>query len=265
MARAGSAALVTGASSGIGAAFARQLARRGHGLILVARRRDRLEQLAGELTRAHGVAAEVLVADLSEDHGVASVESRIAAAPDLDLVVNNAGFGSRGRFWDGDDGLQDRMYRVHVIATMSLTRAALRAMVPRDRGAVINVSSVAGFAASPGGASYAATKAWMNVFTESLALELESAGSHVKVQALCPGFTYSEFHDVIGADRSRIPRSWWMNADEVAAASLRGLEQGRIYVIPGARYRVLAALARLAPAGLRRSATRLYARRTKRV
>ncbi len=265
MARAGSAALVTGASSGIGAAFARALARRGHDLILVARRRDRLEQLAQQLAREHGVAAEVLAADLSEDAGVASVEARIAAAPDLDLVVNSAGFGSRGRFWDAEDGVQDRMYRVHVIATMRLTRAALRSMVPRDRGAVINVSSVAGFAASPGGASYAATKAWMNVFTESLALELDSAGSGVKVQALCPGFTYSEFHDVIGADRSRIPRTWWMTADEVVAASLRGLEEGRIYVIPGLRYRVLAALARVAPAGLRRAATHVYARRTKRV
>jgi short-subunit dehydrogenase len=265
MARAGTAALITGASSGISAAFAGQLARRGHDLILVARRRERLEQFAARLSRDHGIGAEALAADLSGDEGVGRVESRIAAAPNLELVVNGAGFGSRGRFWEADDGLQDRMYRVHVLATMRLTRAALRAMMPRDRGAVINVSSVAGFGASPGSASYASTKAWMNVFTESLALELASAGSRVKVQALCPGFTLSEFHDVIGVGRGRIPRSWWMTAEEVAAASLRGLERGRIYVIPGLRYRAVVALEAMVPGAVRRAVTRVYARWTKHV
>jgi len=215
MAGAGSAALITGASSGIGAAFARALAVRGYDLVLVARRRDRLEQLARELESQYKVCVEVLAADLSDEAQAGWVEEKIATSPNLDLVVNNAGFGSRGKFWEADDGLQDKMYRVHVLATMRLTRAALRSMMPRHRGAVINVSSVAGFAASPGGASYASTKAWMNVFTESLALELDSLGSRVRVQALCPGFTLSEFHDVIGADRSKIPSGWWMKAEAV--------------------------------------------------
>ncbi len=265
MAAARPVAVITGASSGLGAAFARALAARGYDLILAARRRDRLELLAAETASAHGVQAEALPVDLSEEAGVAQVEAKIAVTPGLDLVVNNAGFGSRGRFWEADDGTQDRMYRVHVLATMRLTRAALRVMIPRDRGSVINVSSVAGFAASPGGASYASTKAWMNVFTESLALELDSLGSRVRVQALCPGFTFTEFHDVIGWDRNRIPRSWWMKAEDVVDASLRGLERGRIYVIPGWRYRALVALAGVVPSGWRRAVSRVYARRTKRV
>jgi NAD(P)-dependent dehydrogenase (short-subunit alcohol dehydrogenase family) len=184
MARAGSAALVTGASSGIGAAFARQLARRGHGLILVARRRDRLEQLAGELTRAHGVAAEVLVADLSEDHGVASVESRIATAPDLDLVVNNAGFGSRGRFWDGDDGLQDRMYRVHVLATMRLTRALCE---PWCRGTGARSSTSPRWPASPPvPAAPLRRHQGLDERLHRIAGARAGIGRfHVKVQALC--------------------------------------------------------------------------------
>ena len=136
--------MVTGASSGIGAEFARRLAQDGFALILVARRREQLERLAGELGDA-----EILTADL-------------ASTPGLDLLVNNAGFGTRGRFWEAPLDGQERMHRLHVMATMRLTRAALAAMVPRGRGGAINVSSVAGFGQSPGNISYCATKAWMN-------------------------------------------------------------------------------------------------------
>ncbi len=225
-------ALITGASSGIGAAFASALAARGYDLLLVARRRDRLEQLADTL------GAEILVADLATDEGMAAVERRIAQAENLELLVNNAGFGTRGRFFRVDIQGQDQMHRLHVLATMRLTHAALEGMVARGKGGVINVSSVAAFWQSPGSVSYCATKCWINSFTEGLALELRAAGSPVKMQALCPGYTYSEFHDVAGMDRKLIPSSLWLRAEDVVAESLAGLEHGKLFVIPGWRYRV---------------------------
>jgi uncharacterized protein len=225
-------ALVTGASSGIGAVFARRLSEQGFDLILVARRRERLERLASELA-----GAEVVVADLAVDADLRRVEERIAAEPDLECLVNNAGFGSQGRFREAGLEVQDRMHRLHVIATLRLTHAALGVMLARARGSIINVSSVAGFLHNPFSVSYGATKAWINSFTEALYVELKSAGSPVRIQALCPGFTVSEFHDALGIDRSVIPRSLWMSAEEVVETSLRSLEQDKVIVIPGWRYR----------------------------
>jgi short-subunit dehydrogenase len=193
-------AMVTGASSGIGAEFARRLARDGFDLILVARRQDLLEQLARELG-----GAEILAADLTLDEDLARVAARIASAPELELLVNNAGFGARGRFWETPLDGQERMHRLHVMATLRLTRAALAAMVPRARGGVINVSSVAAFGQNPGSVSYCATKAWMNSFTEGLDLELRGIGSPVRVQALCPGYTVTGFHDAPGHEPRRHP------------------------------------------------------------
>ena len=252
-------ALVTGASSGIGACFARALAARGYDLILVARRKERLEALARELD------AEVLVADLTNDADVKRVEDRIAAADNLELLVNNAGFGVMGRFWEADLDGQDQMHRLHVLATMRLTHAALRGMVARKSGGVINVSSVAGFVQAPGSTSYGATKRWMNAFTEGLYLELKSIGSPVKVQALCPGFTYSEFHDVAGMDRNLIAKSLWLSAEDVVEASLRGLDSGNLFVVPGWRYKFLVRLLAVVPNGLQRWGSLRYARRAKRV
>ncbi len=257
-------ALITGASSGIGAAFARQLAAGGHSLILVARRADRLESLAREIRASDGVSVECLRADLTLDSDLAEVERRIVQAPDLALLVNNAGFGSRGRFFESPLDGQDSMHRLHVLAVMRLTHAAILGMVKRDWGAIINVSSVAAFSATPGGVSYSATKAWMNNFTEGLALELAVAGSHVRVQALCPGFTITEFHDVIHVDRKTIPRGWWMEADRVVADSLDSLNRGRVIVVPGFRYQLLVAMMRLMPRPLQRAAVKAYARRAKR-
>ncbi len=225
-------ALVTGASSGIGAVFARKLSARGFDLILVARRRERLERLASELE-----GAEVLVADLSIDADLRRVEERIAAEPNLGFLVNNAGFGSQGRFWETGLEVQERMHRLHVIATLRLTHAALGVMLPRARGSIINVSSVAGFLHNPFSVSYGATKAWINSFTEALYVELKSVGSAIRIQALCPGFTLSEFHDVLGIDRSVIPGSLWMSAEYVVETSLRSLEKDKVIVIPGWRYR----------------------------
>src|SRR5438270_1888210 len=144
------------------------------------------------------------------------------------------------------------MYRVHVTATLRLTHAALQNMVAKDRGAIINVASVAAFVRNAGSVSYGATKSWMTVFTEGLYLELKSVGSRVVVQALCPGFTYSEFHDVMGVDRLRMaPRSFWMRAEDVVDASLAGLARGQLFVIPGWRYRLLAAFLSKLPSRLR--------------
>jgi len=251
-----SLALVTGASAGIGAAFARQLAARGYDLVLVARRPEPLEKLARELEREYSIRAETLAADLISDAGQSAVERRIAAAESLDLLVNNAGFGSRGDFFDTSIESQDSMHRLHVLATMRLTHVALRGMVARRQGAIINVSSVAGFFSTPGNVSYCATKHWMNVFTEGLYLELKDVGSPVKVQALCPGYTYSEFHDRIGVDRSLIPKSLWLKADDVVAQSLRGLDGGKLFVITGWQYKLAVALAKLLPTQVVRAIAR---------
>ena len=242
-------ALITGASSGIGAVFARRLARDGYGLILVARRADRLEALARELG-----GAETIAADLASEEGLARVEARLAGAPEVDLLINNAGFGTKGRFYETPLVGQETMYRLHVMAAMRLTRAALAAMVPRGKGGVINVSSVAGFGQSPGNVSYCSTKAWMNSFTEGLDLELKTARSKVRVQALCPGFTITEFHDAMGMSRDGIPGWMWMQAEDVVDASLRGLAQDKLFVVPGLFYRTIVAVEKLTPRWIRSAA-----------
>jgi hypothetical protein len=235
-------ALITGASSGIGETFARKLAARGYDLILVARREDRLRSIAGELA-----GAEALLADLATLDGIEKVENAIASAASLELLVNNAGFGTRGRFWAAGLAGQERMLDVHMRATLRLTHQALRGMVERGRGAVINVSSVAAFGQSVGNVSYCASKAWINSFSEGLALELRDAGSAVRVQALCPGFTTTEFHETLGVDRKLIPGWMWMTSDAVVEASLRGLDRGKVIVVPGWRYKGAAALMRHMP------------------
>jgi short-subunit dehydrogenase len=255
-------AVVTGASSGIGAEFCKELARRGCDLILVARRASRLSQLAAELAEAYGIRADALAADLTKDEELAGVERRVSAEENLEYLVNNAGFGTRGKFFETDRDSQDRMHRLHVLATLRLTHAALSGMVARGRGNIVNVSSVAAFWETPGNASYCATKAWMNSFTEGLALELKAAGSPVKVQALCPGFTYTEFHDVMGVDRGVIPGPLWMPAEAVVKASLRGLERGRAVVVPGVGYKFLVLLSGLVPRRLKRAMVSVYAGRT---
>jgi short-subunit dehydrogenase len=242
-------AMVTGSSSGIGSVFARRLARDGFSLVLVARRADRLEALARELG-----GAETLAADLTTEDGLSHVEQRIASIPELELLVNNAGFGTKGRFHETPLDGQDAMLRLHVLATMRLTRAALAAMVPRASGAVINVSSVAAFGQSPGNVSYCSTKAWMNSFTDGLDLELKSAGSPVRVQALCPGFTVSEFHDAMGMSKEGIPGWMWMKAEDVVDASLRGLQRGEVFVVPGAFYKLIVAVEKLVPRWVRSAA-----------
>jgi short-subunit dehydrogenase len=168
------------------------------------------------------------------------------------MLVNNAGFGTLGRFWGTDLAGQEAMHRLHVMAVLRLTRAALAGMTARGRGSVINVSSVAAFGQSEGNVSYCATKAWMNSFTKGLDVELRAVGSPVKVQALCPGFTVTEFHDTLGTDRGQIPGWLWMSADSIVEASLRGLEKGQVVVIPGWKYKVGVAVLKFLPHSLAR-------------
>ncbi|MBI4875783.1 MAG: SDR family NAD(P)-dependent oxidoreductase [Acidobacteria bacterium] len=226
-------AAVTGASSGIGETFARRLAQDGYDLLLIARRRERLERLAAQLPTT----AEVLAADLVQDADLNAVAARLASEPRLELLVNNAGYGTKGHFWEAAG--QVEMHKLHVIATAALTRAALAGMAGRRRGAIVNVASVAGFMQNPANVSYCATKMWMNSFSEGLWLEMKNAGLPIRIQSLCPGFTWSEFHDVMGVDRASIPKSWWTTAEFVVQESLRGLEQDRLFVVPGWRYKII--------------------------
>ncbi|MGB8266417.1 MAG: SDR family oxidoreductase [Candidatus Velthaea sp.] len=244
-------AVITGASSGIGLEFARKLAPR-YDLLLVARRKALLDSAAAELSSQSGSAVDVLEADLADPAGVEVVANRLAAEPKLALLVNNAGFGTKGLFWETHFEAQERMHRLHVMATLRLCRAALEPMVKRNAGAIINVASLSAFVRSSGSVSYAATKSWMTAFTEGLFLELKSARSSVRVQALCPGFTSSGFHDVAAVRRDRLaPSSWWMTAAQVVDASLLALHSGTLIVIPGWRYKAIAFLFSKAPTPLR--------------
>jgi short-subunit dehydrogenase len=226
---------------------------------LVARRKERLERLALELSGNE----EVLAADLTNEADLRRVEERIAAEPQLDILVNNAGFGTLGRFFESNLEEQDRMHKLHVTATLRLTHRALPGMVARRKGSIINVSSVAAFLHNPFSVSYGATKAWINSFTEALCVELKGIGSPVRVQALCPGFTYSEFHDTLGVDRSFIPRNLWMSAEEVVESSLRALERNQLIVIPGWRYRLFVATQCRLPQRLRHAIALRYGNRNR--
>ena len=234
-------ALITGASSGIGAEFARQLATKGSNLILVARRKEKLEALAEELQKKFAISTDIFPADLSKPEDVTRVEVKLAGIPDLDLLVNNAGFGPVSRFYDGEPQSHFDMLQVHVTASVRLARSVLPGMVARKSGWIINVASVAAFLPA-GSVLYPSTKAFLVSFSQTLQTELHGTG--VRVQALCPGFTYTEFHDVINMDRKIVPKFAWMSAESVVSTSLKALPRGPVIVVPGWKYRLIVALAR---------------------
>jgi uncharacterized protein len=237
--------LITGASAGLGREFAVQLARRGYDLVVVARDQERLRALAAELHKANGANVEVLRADLTNDDDVSAVVDRIDRGP-IDVLVNNAGFGTRGSLAKTSRDGQEAMLQVHVIAMHRLTQAAVQRMVPAGNGSIINVASIASWLISPGNVNYNATKAWQRVFSESLALELRGKG--VYVQALCPGYTHTEFHQRGGMDKTRVPAWWWMNADRVVKESLDAMTRKRpLVVVPGAGYKLAALIVQFMP------------------
>ncbi|HEY3838258.1 MAG TPA: SDR family oxidoreductase [Bryobacteraceae bacterium] len=260
-----SVALITGASAGLGVTFARKLAQAGHNVILVARRRDRLEQVAADIARDYRVQTDILVADLATDTGIQTVADHIRAIPDLAVLVNNAGFGTKGLFFQADLAGQEQMHRVHVMAIMHLCHAALRGMVERKKGAIINVSSVAAFTIGAGSVSYGATKAWINAFTKGLDAELRVINSPVRVQALCPGFTVTEFHETLGMDRGLVPKWLWLQADYVVDASLRALETDKVIVIPSWKYKLPVMVMTRLPEALLRKMAQATGRRMKRL
>jgi uncharacterized protein len=233
--------LITGATAGIGHEYAVQLAARGHDLVLVARDAARLEEVADELRRAHQVEVEVLVADLVDREALARVEARLADHDrPVDLLINNAGFGLKKRFLDNTADEETAMLEVLVTAVLRLSHAALRAMAERGHGGIINVSSVAAFL--PRG-SYSAAKAWVNSFSEWAHLEYGSRG--VKVMALCPGFTKTEFHE-----RMQVTRGdglMWLDVEFLVRRSLEDFDKGRAYSIPGAQYKTIVALTKAIP------------------
>jgi short-subunit dehydrogenase len=236
-------ALITGSTAGIGAAFARRLAADGHNLVLVARNTERLAEQATELHDRHGIEAEVLTADLATDEGIETVATRLADRKNpVDLLVNNAGFGNKGRYLDVPMADELKMLKVHCEAVLRLTSAATEAMRERGRGGVVNVASVAAFV--PRG-TYGASKAWVVRFTQGAAKDL--AGTGVRLMALAPGFVRTEFHERAGMGTDNIPNWMWLDADKLVAAALADLARGKSLSIPDPRYKALMGLVKITP------------------
>ena len=233
-------AFITGASSGIGLSFAKQLAQQGFNLILLARRKDRLKKIASELESQNSIRCEIIQADLSEIGNIKKTADYIRQINDLDVLVNNAGFATLGYFADVPIEKSLGMLNVHLTATIQFTHAAIKGMLKRKRGAIINVSSMGSFLLSSGNVVYDATKSFLNTFSENLKLEMPDMD--IRIQALCPGFTRTEFHevgDLKNYDRKAIPDSMWMSPDEVVSLSLKALGKSKkIIFIPGWKKRL---------------------------
>ena len=234
-------ALITGASAGIGESYAKQLASAGSNLVLVARDLTRLEKLAAELRSAHGVEVEVLQVDLSDRTELDEVCVR-AAGEDIDLVVNNAGFGIKQPFVGGTIEAEQNLLDVLVTAVMRITHAALPGMIVRDRGGVINVSSIAGWMSS---GTYSSAKAWVTSFSEALATLHRK--SNVHVMALCPGFTRTEFHSRANMEIETIPNWMWLDVDVVVSKSLKDFKNGKAISVPGMQYKFFSFIAQYLP------------------
>jgi short-subunit dehydrogenase len=234
-------ALITGATAGIGASYAKQLAAKGADLVLVARDVTRLEGLANELKANHNINVEILQADLSDRGQLDKVCERVAQN-DIDLVVNNAGFGIKQPFVGGTIEAEQNLLDVLVTAVMRITHSAMPGLITRDRGGVINVSSVAGWMSS---GTYSSAKAWVTSFSEALAtLHKES---NVHVLALCPGYTRTEFHSRADMEVKTIPNWMWLDVDAVVAKSLKDFEKRKPISVPGLQYKFLSLVAQYLP------------------
>lgn len=245
-------ALITGPTSGLGEGFARRYAVDGYDLVLVARDETRLNALAAELRDEAGVAVEVIRADLSDAADRAAVADRLRAG--VEVLVNNAGFGTSGEFWSADYAVLQSQLDVNVTAVMQLTHAALPSMIDAGRGTVLNVASVAGLL--PGrGSTYSASKAWVVSFTEGLANGLDGTG--VGVHALCPGFVHTEFHERAGIDMAGTAGFLWLEVDDVVRETMASLAKKRVVIIPGLQYKALTTGGRLVPRNVVRALTKV--------
>ncbi len=227
-------AIVTGASSGLGAEYAKRLAEMGFSIIMVARRKEKLAELADLLINQYNVKVESVSADLSTDSGMVLIVNLIKNTQNLDILINNAGFGLSGPFLQSSLTKGLEMMNLHIKATTLLTRAALEVMQPKNRGVIINVSSLASYLSIPGSALYNATKVFVRVFTDSVAKEF--AKSKIVLQALCPGFTHTGFHstdDLSAFDKSKIPNFLWSTSEEVVSYSLKKIKSKQSVVMPG--------------------------------
>lgn len=239
-------ALVTGPTAGIGLEIARQLAARGTDLVLVARNEERLGEVALQLTQDHGIRTEVIAADLADRASLAVVEDRLAdASRPIDLLVNNAGFGLKGRFLENSVEAEQAHLDVLVVAPMRLSHAALGPMVARGSGQILNVSSVAGYL--PRG-TYSAAKSYVTKFSEWAHHEYGPQGVHV--MALCPGFVRTEFHERMDVGRDSAPSFLWLDTAEFVAAALADLDAGKAISVPTLRYKAIVTGAKYVPSGL---------------
>ncbi|MGI9171358.1 MAG: SDR family NAD(P)-dependent oxidoreductase [Candidatus Nanopelagicus sp.] len=236
-------ALITGATAGIGASYANLLAKEGFDLVLVARDLPRLNKVAKDLSKRFGIKTQCIKADLTKLAQLAVVEKRVAdGKKPIDVLVNNAGFGIKDSFAVSNRVMEQELLDVLVTAPMRLTHAVLPVMVKRNSGIIVNVSSVASFIA---GGTYSAAKSYLTVFSESLHTELR--GTDVKISALCPGFTQTEFHSRGRMKMTALPIFMWLNSDKVVSKSWKYAKANRVICIPGWQYKILSAIARNAP------------------
>ena len=232
-------AVITGASAGIGLSFAKKLAAYGFDLLLIARRKERLQEIATQLESQYSIQCEIIPTDLAIVENIEKVADSIKQISNLDILINNAGFATKGYFADVPVEKDMRMIHVHMTASIQFTYAALQLMRKRKQGAIINVSSLGAFVLTPGNVLYSATKSFLNTLSENLRLEVGGMG--IIIQSLCPGYTRTEFHEVgdfQNFDRKVVPDSLWMTADNVVSESLKALGKNRKTIfIPGWRHR----------------------------
>ena len=239
--------LITGASSGIGRVFARRFAQSGYDLIITGRRKDKLLLLAEQLKCQYNTSVKVIIAELSAERDVRKLVKVIESHHNIDVLVNNAGYGSGKEFCKCNLGSHLQMLQVHVITTLRLIHAVLPQMISRGMGTIINVSSLAAFMPAPGSSIYSATKMFLKCFTESLHMEVRGCG--IKLQCLCPGFTFTDFHErrmdgQLPKNKGLVP---WMDAETVVDRCLRALAQGKIIYVPGYINRMLVRLVSVMP------------------
>jgi short-subunit dehydrogenase len=229
-------AMITGATSGIGAAFARELAKQNYNLIITGRREDKIRNFAQELRNKYNIIVEVIIAELANDKDLVGLTNKIEELENLTMLINNAGFTKRDYFIDGDQQVYADMLKVHALATMKLTRAALPNMIAVNKGTIINVSSIGAFMPVPRNSIYVASKAFVNSFTETISKELKD--TNVLIQLLCPGMTRTDIFERMGEDIDEVAsnRSWlWkpMSAEAVVKASFNCLQRNKVICIPG--------------------------------